>query len=178
MRISIVFHALLVLQCFSTNPQLPSGQQADQRTDANSLFAAVEPRVETGDAQAQYLLRKAYANGCGVPRDYAEATIWWTRAAEQGSAAAQNELGCGYLADCAVSDDIIVGVTCGKPHHKQETNNIEVRSKFSRNLGPATGCPYGNKWLSPIAYPEYLHADLRARTPSAGGGIGPSRIKD
>ena len=125
MRISIVFHALLVLQCFSTNPQLPSGQQADQRTDANSLFAAVEPRVEAGDAQAQYLLRKAYANGCGVPRDYAEATIWWTRAAEQGSAAAQNELGCGYLADCAVSDEIIVGVMCGKPHHKKKLTTLK-----------------------------------------------------
>ncbi len=37
-----------------------------------------------------------YENGWGVPKDYAEAVKWFRKAAEQGHAQAQNDLGCSY----------------------------------------------------------------------------------
>ena len=37
-----------------------------------------------------------YENGQGIPQDYAEAVRWYTRAAEQGNAGAQFNLGVSY----------------------------------------------------------------------------------
>jgi hypothetical protein len=104
MRTSIVF-VLLVLQCSSIDPQLASGQQSGQLTDANSLFDVVKPRAEAGDPQAQYLLGEAYSKGLGVSMDYREAAIWWTRAAEQGLPAAQYDLGRIYKHGSGVPRD-------------------------------------------------------------------------
>ena len=42
-----------------------------------------------GDARAQYNLGYLHANGQGVPKDYARALDWYTRAASQGFAAAR-----------------------------------------------------------------------------------------
>ena len=53
--------------------------------------------AEQGDASAQYNLGVMYANGEGVPQDYAEALKWYHLAAEQGYAAAQFGLGTMYL---------------------------------------------------------------------------------
>lgn len=50
-----------------------------------------------GDAKAQGLLGLAYFMGNGVPRDFAEAAKWATKAAEQGDALAQGLVGLMYL---------------------------------------------------------------------------------
>ena len=47
-------------------------------------------------ADAQYNLGLMYANGEGVPEDDAEAVHWYRKAAEQGDANAQNNLGVMY----------------------------------------------------------------------------------
>ena len=46
-----------------------------------------------------------YANGKGVPQDYAEAVKWYRRAAEQGDAYAQNNLGLMYANGKGVPQD-------------------------------------------------------------------------
>ena len=46
-----------------------------------------------------------YANGEGVPQDYAEAVKWYRRAAEQGYAAAQYNLGAVYATARGVPQD-------------------------------------------------------------------------
>jgi TPR repeat protein len=46
-----------------------------------------------------------YANGRGVPEDDAEAVRWWRLAAEQGYAAAQNNLGDMYENGQGVPED-------------------------------------------------------------------------
>jgi TPR repeat protein len=45
---------------------------------------------------AQLNLGTMYANGHGVPQDYAEAVKWFSLAAEQGYANAQYNLGVSY----------------------------------------------------------------------------------
>jgi len=48
--------------------------------------------AEQGFAKAQFNLGRMYANGKGVPKDYEQAFYWYTQAAEQGDADAQNAL--------------------------------------------------------------------------------------
>jgi len=46
-----------------------------------------------------------YAHGKGVKRDYAQALIWYRKAAEQGHASAQFNLGCAYAEGLGVKRD-------------------------------------------------------------------------
>jgi TPR repeat protein len=45
-----------------------------------------------GYAEAQYNLGNLYANGQGVPKDYAKAIYWLKKAAEQGNKTAKRDL--------------------------------------------------------------------------------------
>ena len=56
----------------------------------------VRARAQTGDAEAQLALGRAYAIGLGVPEDDAEAARWFRLAADQGFAGAQFRLGLSY----------------------------------------------------------------------------------
>ncbi len=51
-----------------------------------------------GVASAQYVLGSMYAQGRGVPQNYAEAARWYRKAAEQEIAGAQSSLGALYAA--------------------------------------------------------------------------------
>jgi len=62
-------------------------------------------RAEQGDADAQSNLGLKYYNGRDVPRDYAEALLWFRRAAEQGNASGQNSLGWMYMNGKGVPQD-------------------------------------------------------------------------
>jgi TPR repeat protein len=58
-------------------------------------IAAFERQAASGDAAAQCGMALAYELGAGVPRDYAQAVLWWRKAAKQGNEAAQYWLGGG-----------------------------------------------------------------------------------
>ena len=49
-------------------------------------IAAFKQQAASGDAAAQCGLGRMYAQGKGVPQDYAQAAIWFRKAAEQGYA--------------------------------------------------------------------------------------------
>ncbi len=70
-------------------------------------FDAVKKAAEQGHADAQYNLGVMYANGDGVPEDYAEAVRWFRKAAEQGDALAQARLGVMYATGEGVPEDVI-----------------------------------------------------------------------
>ena len=53
-------------------------------------------QATAGDVDTQYNLGVMYANGQGVPQDYAEAIKWYRKAAEQENARAQYNLGGMY----------------------------------------------------------------------------------
>ena len=53
------------------------------------------------------MLASAYANGQGVPQNYAEAAKWARLAADQGSAIAQYYLGLAYGNGQGVSQDFV-----------------------------------------------------------------------
>jgi len=58
-----------------------------------------------GDADAQLQLGALYANGKGVPQDYAQAASWYRKAADQGNADAQLQLGALYFRGTGVPQD-------------------------------------------------------------------------
>ena len=55
---------------------------ATPATDAQSI-ATLNEQAANGDAKAQCGVGDAYAKGEGVPQDYAEASVWYRKAADQ-----------------------------------------------------------------------------------------------
>ena len=60
-----------------------------QQNDIKTLTT----KAEQGDPQAQSNLGIAYENGYGVEKSYLKAAYWYTKAAKQGNATAQLNLG-------------------------------------------------------------------------------------
>ena len=52
--------------------------------------------AEQGNAGAETDLGVIYDDGLGVPQDYAQAVVWYHKAADQGDAGAQFNLGFMY----------------------------------------------------------------------------------
>ena len=61
-----------------------AAENAYNRGDYETALKKFLPLAEQGNASAQYNLGVMYANGRGVPQDYAEAMKWYRLAAEQG----------------------------------------------------------------------------------------------
>ena len=66
---------------------------------------SIQSAAEKGDLRAQYELALRYANGNGVPQDYAKAAEYFRKSAEQGYAPAQTGLGAYYARGLGVPQD-------------------------------------------------------------------------
>lgn len=90
--------------------QVVLGVTAPKQATATNQSPPRPPIVtEESDAEAQYELAMRYHSGDGVPKDYAEAVKWCSKAAEQGYAVAQNGLGLCYVNGQGVSQDSAEG---------------------------------------------------------------------
>ena len=69
------------------------GVAAYERGDFATALQEFRPLAEQGDADAQTLIGMMYNEGLGVPKNDAEAVKWFHKAAEQGIAQAQFNLG-------------------------------------------------------------------------------------
>lgn len=76
---------------------LAAGQEPD--------FATTLKAATRGDAKAQALLGKMFADGVGTPKDDFKAVYWWTKAASQGHRLAQYSLGLIYANGRGVEKD-------------------------------------------------------------------------
>jgi uncharacterized protein len=91
----------LLLLAFSLLPLAPALAQVPG-PQTTAVDPALLAKATSGDVAAQVQVGDAYAAGTGVPRDarqraadYAQAAIWYRKAADQGNTAAQV-----HLADC------------------------------------------------------------------------------
>lgn len=66
------------------------------KTPADSIDTAIISNAEKGNAVAEEIVGEYYDRGEGVPLDGAEAVKWYRKAADQGDAVAQYELGMYY----------------------------------------------------------------------------------
>ena len=83
-RLALLLAGLACLSfVFGQEPKAPAGESLE----------SLRVRGEKGDAAAQNSLGTVYYEGRGVARDYAEAARWYRKAAEQGHASGQLNLG-------------------------------------------------------------------------------------
>ncbi|MBR7996116.1 sel1 repeat family protein, partial [Burkholderia cenocepacia] len=64
--------------------QLDDAATAFQATDYATAFALWRPLAEQGNSKAEVGLGKLYDSGFGVPKDPAQATAWFQKAANHG----------------------------------------------------------------------------------------------
>ena len=94
-------HSGIILCLIIVSTVSLEGCGMQESEEAASLRAA----AEQGDAEAQYKLGVAYANGEGVAQNDEEAVQWTRMAAEQGFAQAQHNLGAAYRYGLGVAQD-------------------------------------------------------------------------
>jgi TPR repeat protein len=82
--------------------QAPS--QATAPGPDNDFYSLREPAA-AGDSQAQFALANHYYRGDGVPQDYSQALLWYSKSANQGFAPAQTQLGSMYQHEWGVPRD-------------------------------------------------------------------------
>lgn len=68
-------------------------------------LSELRQKAEQGNADAQFILGCAYADGEDVPQDFQEAARWYRLAAEQGDVSAQCNLGRAYADGNGVPQD-------------------------------------------------------------------------
>ncbi|MGP8174055.1 MAG: tetratricopeptide repeat protein [Terracidiphilus sp.] len=84
---------------------LPLSLQAQTQTQPNGIDPALLAKARAGDAASQSVVAHAYMKGEGVPQDYAQAALWYGKAANQGDAKAQFDLGLLYYKGQGVQQD-------------------------------------------------------------------------
>ena len=92
----IVSALLLLVASSSVAADFAAGLEAYLRGGYATALREFRPLAEQGDAEAQTVLGLMYANGEGVPEDARQAEYWWRKAAAQGLAEAQFNLGPDY----------------------------------------------------------------------------------
>jgi TPR repeat protein len=85
--------------------QVPTPPQARSQAPSAGIDPVVLAKANGGDAVSQRLVGRAYEKGEGVPQDYAQAALWFRKAAEQGNAEAQFILGDLYYEGKGVPQD-------------------------------------------------------------------------
>ena len=97
---------LMAMGAFSAPAQtFEEAVAAHERGDHAAGYRGFRVHAEQGNADAQFNLGVLYANGKGVPQDYAEAMKWYRQSAEQDNASAQFNLGVLYYDGKGVPQD-------------------------------------------------------------------------
>lgn len=81
-----------------------SNKFKSEGTENGNTFKNLRLHAEQGQAEAQFLLGEMYYRGEGVSRNYVEAHMWWSLAAQQGLDKASEKR--GVVAQLMTSDQI------------------------------------------------------------------------
>lgn len=96
--------------------------------------------AEQQDVYAQYSMASKYKKGeGGVEQDYAKAIEWYTKAATQGSAGAQNNLGVMYQRGEGVARDYVQAYAWFK--QAADADNIEAQHNLADLYRRGDGVP-------------------------------------
>ena len=118
LRALLVFVLLAAAGCAPDTPKV------------TPAVAALHEQAKEGSAIAQSNLGAMYANGDGVPKDYAEAIKWFRMAADLGNANAQNERGLMYGNGTGVPKDLVQAHAwlniAGANGHEEAKKSLEI----------------------------------------------------
>lgn len=99
-------HAQPILSPSSALPQERVVETGKKKDPLKKEMKQLRARAKKGDVDSQIRLGSCYFSGSlGMPRDYALAAHWYARAAQQGSAIAQFNLGICYDRGVGVKQD-------------------------------------------------------------------------
>lgn len=121
--------------------------------------------AEQGNAEAQVNLGILYHEGRGVPQDYAQAAMWYRKAAEQGNADAQLSLGIVYYEGQGVSQDYAQAAMLYRKAADQ--GNADAQYSLARMYGLGQG-------VEQNSFKAYLFSNISA----ANGGIHAVELRD
>ena len=96
---------LLIGNGFAMLQQAPAQPAVSAHALSAQAVSALRTKAESGEAEAQLELGKAYVKGNGVSQNNELAAKWFRKAAEQGNADAQDNLGVMYNAGDGVERD-------------------------------------------------------------------------
>ena len=128
-------------------------------------------RAEQGDAEAQYNLAQRYFHGDDrTVKDYTEAAKWYHKAAEQGHALAQNNLGYCYAKGRGVPEDKTEGVRWYLKAAEQGNAMAQCNLGHCYFSGDGVDKDHTEalKWYRKAAEQGYAEAQRMARIIAAG----------
>lgn len=126
----------------------------------------VREAADKGDAGGQVLLGSVYANGLGVPRDFAEAMRWYRRAADRGVPQGQFDVGLLYLNGEGVRRDLgeaerWLGLAAAQGHDRAKTVLLSVASLHAAGQGTPRRCTHAIEILRGLADAGFAPASVQ-----------------
>ncbi len=162
MKACAVAVILLFASCISTlfAQSEDSGSAQSNTKVLNQLVSKERILAAKGNVDAQVMLGSIYYFGVGVPQDYAEAAVWYRKAAEQGDSGAQYLLGELYLDGNGAPQDY------RKAYFWLDLAAAQ-RSSLVRSMQFPGNAPQGLKSLSQSMAPKVLSDVINARDEAA-----------
>ena len=147
------------LLLLATAFQLPAQQsEADRK-----LLADIRVEAEKGDAQSQFELGLAFANGqLGVEKDDVEAVKWFHKAAAQNVIAAQWSLGYRYAKGEGVAKDEKEAVKWFRKAAEQNlaVAQVDLGFRYADGRGVAKDEAEATKWYRKAAEQDFAAAQF------------------
>ena len=146
--------AKLAKQKQQQREQAPGHEPASPPSDASTAeLPILQRRAAQGEVEAQLRRGWEYAFGEGVPRDYAQAHMWWGRAAAQGDVVAQTALGALYADGLGRAQDYAVARQWFEKAAAQGNAmaQVSLADMYYRGLGMPQDYRKARQWLEQAA---------------------------
>jgi uncharacterized protein len=126
---------------------------ADAAPVSTSFSAWTRKAAEQGDADAQVALGVLYADGDGVPQDYAEAVKWFRKAADKGDDDAQHCLGIMFHDGLGVTQNLAESAKWFRRAAEQNQYDAQHKLGLMYALGEGVAQDYAEavKWYRKAA---------------------------
>ena len=107
----IVFAVLSVLAAGCNDAKFSTSKKDDKQSIEGKSVSEVETLAKEGNVYAQTKLGNLYRKGEGVSKDLVKAVAWYQKAADQGNADSQYNLGLHYAYFNDATDDDFLKIT-------------------------------------------------------------------
>ena len=126
-------------------------------------FYSVRQLAAAGDAQAQFALANHYFYGVGVPQDYRQALVWYSKSANQGFAPAENLLGYMYQHKFGVPRDYKRALAYYRSAAKQgyALGEYNLSGMFEDGVGVKRDYKQALDWYRKAAHQKLFLAAIR-----------------
>jgi TPR repeat protein len=156
--------ALLILFMAATAPAQIKG----------GIDPALLAKAQAGDASAEYQVGWAYEIGDGVLKDFTQSSIWFRKAAEQGSVDAQALL-CGHYVDGSgvPKDSVQAAIWCRKAAEQGDAfGQFDLGSAYETGDGVPQDYALAASWYFKAANQGYADAQFNlGRLYFLGSGV-------